>query len=252
VVEITRAHLDQLIDIESRVHYGIPPPPGVAPFVAVRRPSRVLLSAPHGARTFRHCETETWHEEDEYTASMALLLSELCGTSVVATIWRTDDCDPNYQYPCPYKDALAALVRGQQVRWVIDLHGASRRNLKRACRVDLGSRKDLCSLPQGQLDRFEHLLEKHLGADTVSHNRFHASAPRRTITAYSHEELGIHAVQVEMVPSVRVPRRRLANSTYEREGPWIPRPARVMSMMQALADFIEGLQVADVEPAHHT
>ena len=213
MVEITHTHLEQLIDIESQVHYGISPPPGQPPFVAVQRPSRILLSAPHGARTFRNCETEAWHEEDEYTAGMVLLLSELCGTSVVATIWRTDDCDPNYHAPCPYKSALADLVRRQGIHWVIDLHGASPRTLRLPYQVDLGSRKQLHSLPLRQRQRLTELLEKRLGVGSVSHNKFPASHPDRTVTAYSHEKLGIHAVQVEMAPSVRVPWRRIDSSS---------------------------------------
>ena len=96
MVDITPVHLNQLITIESHIHYGEPPPPGILPFVAIDRESPILLSAPHGARTHRNSSDDEWHEEDEYTAGMALLLSELCETSVVGTIWRTDDSDPNY------------------------------------------------------------------------------------------------------------------------------------------------------------
>ena len=119
MVTITAQHLAQFVDLESHVHYGQPPPPGREPFVVVRRPSPVLISAPHGAITHRNNERQEWHDEDDYTAGMALLLSELCGTSVLATIWRTDDSDPNYHAvrQSPYKQALAQLVNEMGIRW---------------------------------------------------------------------------------------------------------------------------------------
>ena len=49
MVTITIDHISQLIALEAHVHYAEPPPPGRDPFVAVRRSSPVLLSAPHGA-----------------------------------------------------------------------------------------------------------------------------------------------------------------------------------------------------------
>ncbi len=45
----------------------------------------------------------------------------------------------------------------------------------------------------------------------------------------------------EMAPSVRVPWRRIDSSAYAREGHWRPHHGRVISMMQALANFIEDL-----------
>jgi len=87
--------IEQLIKIEAGIHYFEFPLPGQSPFTVVQRESPIILSAPHGAMTFRDTHKEIWHEEDEYTAGMALLLSEICNTSVIATTWRTEDSDPN-------------------------------------------------------------------------------------------------------------------------------------------------------------
>jgi hypothetical protein len=75
--------IEKLIQIEAGIHYFESPEPGQMPFVVIERESPVILSAPHGAMTFRNNHTESWHEEDEYTAGMALLLSEICNTSVM-------------------------------------------------------------------------------------------------------------------------------------------------------------------------
>lgn len=87
--------IEKLIQLESNIHYTEPPPPERQPFVSISRKSPIILSAPHGAITFRKNNSEIWHQEDEYTASIALLVSEVCQTSVIATSWRTCDSDPN-------------------------------------------------------------------------------------------------------------------------------------------------------------
>jgi hypothetical protein len=71
----------------------------------------------------------------------------------------------------------------------------------------------------------------------VSHNVFPARVNRRTITAYSHGVLGVHAVQVEMKSAVRVPERRVDTAAFAECGPFAARPEDVIGMLQALADF---------------
>jgi hypothetical protein len=241
MLTIDRDHIVKLVAIEAHVHYGQPPPPGVPDsFLVVRRHSPVLLSAPHGARTYRDDGREIWHDEDEYTAGMALLLSELCGTSALATIYRTDDSDPNYHRVArsAYKQALQHLVRANGIRWVIDLHAAGETRLAAHQLVDLGTRREKQSLPLAQVERLTRLLESRLGAGTVSHNVYPARRPDRTITAFSHGTLGLHAVQVESKTSVRVPLRRTDASTYVTEGPFAAEPERVIAFLQALVAFV--------------
>jgi len=108
---LTDHAIEQLIKIEAEVHYSELPPPECNPFIVIDRKSQIILSAPHGAITFRNDGKEVWHDEDEYTAGIALLLSKICGNSVIATIWRTVDSDPN-QSPkerSDYKQALEGL-----------------------------------------------------------------------------------------------------------------------------------------------
>jgi len=242
MVVITPDHLKQLIAIEALVHYAIPPPSGQAPFIAIQRDSSVLLSAPHGARTFRNTADETWHEEDEYTAGLALLLSDLCGTSVIATVWRSDDSDPNYHREAhsSFKQSLREMMQSMGVRWVIDLHGAKWNTSKMETNqwIDLGTRRELISLPTKYLQQFEKLLEDKLGKGVVHHNGYPAREESRTITAFVHGELLQQAVQVEMKPIIRVPLRRTDASRYTSDGPYTAPVENVIGLMQALVDFI--------------
>jgi hypothetical protein len=186
---------------------------------------------------------EDWHEEDEYTAGLALLLSELCGTSAIATIWRADYEDPNWHYASTsrYKREIQRLVEVNGIRWVIDLHGMGETRLAPPLLIDLGTRRKKQSLPQRQIDELTRLLETHLGVGTVSYNVYAASRKNRTITAYSQDTLSIRAVQVEMKPSVRVPFRRTDASSFAADGPFSASLEKVTGLMQALADFVEYL-----------
>ncbi len=240
MVAVRRAHLLDLVRIESQVHYAVPPPENTAPFVIVRRPSPVLLSAPHGAITYRGNAQEEWHQEDDYTAGMALLLGKLCGTSVMATVWRTVDSDPNYHREprSPYKRALRELVAELGVRWAVDLHASADASLPARVLVDLGTRQELGSLPCAQLERLKDRLEAALGPGTVSQDRFPARREGRTITAFCHGVLGLHAVQVEMKSAVRAVVRRRDATAYAEWGPYRADPADVLGMMGALAAFV--------------
>jgi len=246
--EHLQGKLDTLIEIESHVHYGEPPPPCRDPFVIVKRDSPVLLSAPHGARTFRNEENERWHEEDEYTAGMALLLGQLCNTSVIATVWRTDDCDPNTHYEecCAYKGAMRKLVREKNIRYVIDLHGAASHH---PWLVDLGTRYDKDdkddkrpSLDCSHRKRLKKCIVDRLGEGALSKGNVNGAKDKGRVTAFAQEGLDLQAVQIEMNSRVRIPFRRTDASRFAIDGPFSAEPSKVVGMMQALVEFISYLK----------
>jgi hypothetical protein len=241
---LTASSIERLISIEAHVHYGESPPPDVHPFIEITRNSSVLISAPHGSRAFRNRQGDIWHEEDEYTAGMALLLSERCGTSVIANIWRSDLCDPNWHEvnQCLYKQKMSQMVQQQGIRWVLDLHGAAENSeqLGRS-RVDLGTREERHSIPIAQRDKLRELIVARFGQESVSLNGFPASF-RGTVSSFCQEQLRIQAVQIEMKPSVRVPLRRTDASSYAELGPFSAPAKNVIAMLSALEKFIAYLE----------
>jgi hypothetical protein len=247
---IDPTHIQYLIEIESHVHYGELPPPGMSPFVSVSHDSPVILSAPHGARTFRNNNLEIWHEEDEYTAGIAILLAQLCQTSVIATIWRTEESDPNEygEDRSTYKRELRRLVDATHAGWIIDLHGASAdsANLADEQGIDLGVGKDNDYLPTDAYKTFRAFLEKNIGKGIAERNGkpgFKAQDPNR-IAAFGCKTLGLNSVQVEMKPNVRVPMRRIDSSMYQksssRYGGFYSAPQdKIIGMLESLVEFIE-------------
>jgi len=238
--------IQQLISTEAHVHYAEPPPPAVQPFVVVTRNSPILISAPHGSRTFRNSQDEAWHEEDEYTAAMALLLGERCGVSVIANVWRSDACDPNYQVEdqCAYKRQIRTIAEKQGVRWLIDLHGAAKdtERMQANQMVDLGTLKEAdSSLEMTHRNKLRDLLTSHLKSE-VSIGAFPGSR-NNTVTRFCREGLkNVAAVQIEMKPQVRIPFRRVDASSYAKLGPYSAPPDKVIAMFAALADFINYLK----------
>jgi hypothetical protein len=245
--------VERLAQIEAQVHYNQPPPMGVEPFILIEQYSPILISAPHGCLTFRNRGDNLWHEEDEYTAGMALLLSELCNTSVMATVWRTDDSDPNdtFEDRSAYKQALKGAANKGGIKLIIDLHGVSKDSPRMAPGqlVDLGTGKDKPSLSNEHLKILKECIEHNLGKGvTDRHDRvgFPAAVRGRSITAYAHQVLGLTAVQIEMKPEVRVVQRRVTSSAYRKAvsqggGPYQAPAHRVLAMMQSLVDFIESV-----------
>lgn len=248
MVRITEGDVRRLIQIESTVHYKTPPPPSHPTFTTIRRPSKVLISAPHGAVTLRRNTTRQWHEEEDFTAGMALLLAKRTGASAIANVWQTEDSDPNYDFEAnsPYKQMIRTMVAEEKIRWLIDLHGAKQDSdcMEEGQLVDLGTRRGKRSLNGANLEYLKRAIGVRIGGNNRVHeNGFPALETERfmSVTAFCHHVLGIEAVQVEMHPKVRIPVTRQQMTQPLPHGHARVRVDRVMGMLQALADFIDYL-----------
>ncbi|MBT7074378.1 MAG: hypothetical protein HN922_05670 [Anaerolineae bacterium] len=244
---ITETHINRLIEFEASVQYDKSPPIGEKPFIVIDGKFPILISAPHGARTFRDNDKEVWHEEDEYTAGMAMLLKETCNTSAIATIFKNEDYDPNYvsDNDVPYKQELRETIKTNKIKYVIDLHGAGKysKSLANTQLVDLGLGSDNDYLPKTHMDKLVDLIEFQLGDGATSRNgkRGFPAAKSGTV-AYFCNKLGVEVVQIEMRPQLRVAHRFQTASLYKNDGKYDADPNCITHMLQALVDFIEYLK----------
>ena len=255
-MKITAQHYHRLIDLESGVQYQEPPVGGGHPFVAKSGEGKVALSAPHGAKTYRNNRKQIWHEEDEYTAGLALLLNEAVNVPVVAMMRQSLDYDPNYMAKCAYKDELGRLIQQSGIQFVIDLHGAAlfSDNLEPQQTIDLGLRNAEeagYSMDVKHVEFLENLLQASEGSYdpncfVVKRNGFPAAGDG-TVTTYVSRQIikdndkHVQAIQIEMKPQVRVARRFPTASLYPSCGPYEAHPQCIMHMIQSLADFVEYL-----------
>jgi hypothetical protein len=215
-----------------------------------------MLSAPHGAITYRDAEEEVWHEEDECTAGMALLLNELVQIAVIAMVRKSSGYDPNFTPECSYKDELRRLVQEGGIQYVIDLHGAAlfSPKLDPEQTIDLGLRnRDPAkySMNENHVRTLENLLQATDGnydpnCFLVKRNKLPAKRDG-TVTAFASklnvagQDKSVQAIQIEMKPQVRVARRLQTASLYQGCGLYEAHPQCIMHMLQALANFTDYL-----------
>ena len=259
MIQLPASVIDDLIRIESGIHYAELPPDGVEPYIFEDRNAPVLISAPHGAVTYRNNSKEIWHEEDEYTAGMALLLGQICKVPVIATHYKNASYDPNHNVDenIGYKQILKCLIETYGVRFVIDLHGAAlmSRTLEPQQTIDLGLRQrndsDKPSMDGTHIQELERLLENtDLVCDSecfvTRRNKFPGAGKGTVITfatslTMAGTQRPVQAVQIEMKPQVRVAHRFTSASLFASCGPYDANPACVLHMIQSLAEFIEYL-----------
>ncbi len=158
----------------------------------------VLISAPHGAKHYRASQS-CWKAEDAYTSSLAIKLGQLTGAHVIYVKNKTAE-DPNNDLASRYKDFLAQVVKENGIRFLIDLHGASR---NRPFKIDVGTISndpDKSSCPT-----FKPIIEQAFRGfdEEIFNKRFPAGGPG-TITYFARNSLGIEAAQFEINALYRV------------------------------------------------
>jgi hypothetical protein len=259
MIAITPEHINRLIALESEVNYFQPPLTDVEPFKVIEKEAPVIISAPHGARTFRNSNDQVWHEEDEYTAGIALLLGELCDVSVLVTNCQNNGYDPNYatDINVPYKKTLGDMIQRHHVRFVLDLHGAALYSptLDPKQTIDLGLRQNgrqkTPSMKISHVNKLESLLADTVKCDpscfVVGRNKFPGAGTGTIISFSSNQHVfgskkKVQAIQIEMKPQVRIANRFPTATLYKSCGPYQAQYENVSHMIQSLAHFIEYLK----------
>lgn len=168
----------------------------------------LLISAPHSVNQYRDNMIKG---ADMYTGALALLLQKLTGCYCIFSTASSEE-DPNYVLGGNYKNLLENVVKYHDIQYVIDLHGASE---SRDFDIDLGTLKGE-SIDEGTVSDFLYIFEKNNMTNVKVDDTFPALNPT-TITSYSHKELGVQSVQMEIHRSYRLPEnenkvKRLVNS----------------------------------------
>lgn len=156
----------------------------------------VLVSAPHAINHYREHAVKP---ADMYTGSLALLLQKLTNCYCIYSNSFSQE-DPNYILGGEYKAALQALVKEHQIKFVIDLHGASK---DREFDIDLGTLHG-ASIQDKHLTNIIRIFNNN-GITKVEHNHTFSASHPGTITSYSAKELLVQSVQIEINRNYRNP-----------------------------------------------
>lgn len=157
----------------------------------------VLVSASHAVR---HVRQKKIKMSDEFTGSIAYLISKLTGCHGIATT-KLYGGDPNVDNPCIYKDKIAEICKREKVKFILDIHGAAR---EREFDVDFGTNQGKNLLHQTTV--LEMLVRNFqaFGLTQISTDYFAASGSN-TIANYAARELQIPSLQLEINKQFRVP-----------------------------------------------
>ena len=255
MVEIIPEHIERLIALEAQVNYGKQPPDGEESFTVIDRASPILISAPHGSRTFRNNSNEIWHEEDEYTAGIVQLLGDICEVSIIATVFQNNQYDPNNVRDdnVAYKQTIRSLIEDSGVNFVLDIHGAALNSptLASSQTIDIGYRNDSNqerSMNEDhilKLEQFINATENKCNPDcfVVGRNKFPGRG-RGTITTFVFCCFGldtnqnVQSVQIELKPQIRVAQRFPTATLYKSCGEFRADPDCVMHLLHSLTNFI--------------
>lgn len=223
--------LERLVELEGDVRYREPPGDDASQFGFVSGTTPVLLSAPHGAV---HERRGTVKEEEEFTAGLACLVSEMMDAHALY-LRRRSSGDPNWYRNDPYKRRLQEIVEGHRIRFVIDIHGSSP---TRPFGIALGTRQR-ASCPK-QRDEILHTLAAcGFRVDAAFPDRLDVDEAftgrgvdgQETITGFVSSRLELPAAQFELHPLLRVVERR-EEATLPR--PFHGDPERIERVVKAL------------------
>jgi hypothetical protein len=198
----------------------------------VRGQIPILISAPHGARHYRACESR-WKAEDAYTSSLAIVLGRLTGAHVIYLKNKAAE-DPNNDIHSRYKDFLANVVRENGIRFLIDLHGAHR---DQPFKIDVGTldnRTGKSSCPTFRPVIAEAFRDYDGG---LFNKQFRATNPG-TITYFAKHDLGIEAAQFEINALCRILESRSDPSLRANEQDVLDLVGRLQKMIAAINEKI--------------
>jgi len=225
---------------ETQVRYQDVPPAGQPPFRYLPGIRPVLISAPHGARHWRH---GGWKGEDEYTAALAHVLSKETGAHALYTVRRIRP-DPNFEDDTEYKQTLSKLLVEHDIELVLDLHGARR---GRHFGIELGTMSGL-TCPDYEATIIRHLewqgfvRDHRRSLDRLWVNQlFKGGARQRTVTRFVWEQFGVNAAQIEINAHLRVVRRKPDAMLYGDEPDFSADPVRLRRTIRALVRIIRAV-----------
>jgi hypothetical protein len=236
--------LRRLVELEGDVRYQELAAEDEPEFVVERGEIPFLLSAPHGAV---HCRNGEIKYEDEFTAAMARMAARLTGAHVIYAR-RRSLTDPNWYPDVPYKARIMQLIEDENIRFVLDFHGAS---AKRTFGIGIGtlhgrSCPGAMSLILSTLAEYGFSESGQTRLERLDVDQTFAavgSPEQETVTRFVWEQLQIPVVQLEFNASLRTVHEKEDSSYLIRRlgEPFIGQPAHITRTMKGVVSLIGAL-----------
>ena len=181
-------------------------------------------------------------EEDEFTAGFARMVTELTGAHVIY-LRRKSETDPNWYSDIPYKTKLERIIKENDVRFVLDIHGACQ---DRKFGIALGT-KCSESCPQ-QRKMIIEILNAH-GFQENTEDRYSildidqtftgtGIQNQQTIVDFVHS-IQVPAAQFELNAFIRIPARRPDATANDKT--FTGNPLRIKQTIAAFLSLVQAL-----------
>lgn len=187
--------------------------------VFIRGETPILVSAPHASV---HKRMGKLKRQEFYTGAISVILHSLTGCHVLYTN-RVMKSDPNYYDDTPYKAKLGEVVKSNDIKFLVDLHGTGPER-DHDIYPGLGVDKEFLLGNHDSLFELEACAELNrisLGALDVF-----PAAKQMTVTKYAARALGVPAIQLEINRRLREPEKN---------------PEDFTKLIMFLKDFIDKL-----------
>ncbi len=212
---------------------------GDKPFLIEEGKGCIMLSAPHAVNQLRNGNIKA---ADRYTGAIALYLHELTGCHLIYSA-RYFGGDPNYDpvEQNEYQRALKAYIESNDIRFLIDLHGAAE---SREYAIEIGTAPKTNERGEivGDIDPSLHqykfiaeLIKNHFEARFtklwedkcyVWKNRIFNAGSQNTVTKYITENTNAAGVQLEI------------NRVYRK----LDEPERIATLVVGIKELIDELE----------
>ncbi|GJM15669.1 MAG: hypothetical protein DHS20C13_09960 [Thermodesulfobacteriota bacterium] len=187
--------------------------------VYIRGDLPILVSAPHASV---HERMGKLKRQEFYTGALSVLMHALTGCHTLYTN-RLMKSDPNYNDDSPYKAKLTEIVKTNEIKFLIDLHGTGSER-EHDIYPGVGISKEFLLSNDNFMDGLES--EAALNDISVGGLDIFPAAKQMTVTKYAARELGVPSIQLEINRRLRQPEKT---------------PQEFIKLVKFLRDFIEKL-----------
>ena len=158
----------------------------------------IIVTAPHSSV---HKRMGKLKRQEFYTAAISMMMYSLTGCHSLYTN-RLMESDPNYYDESPFKTRLSEIVKNNDIKCLIDLHGTGP---ERESHIypGVGVNKEFLAGNDNyleELDKASTLNEITIGGLDVF-----PAAKQMTVTKFAAKKLGIPAIQLEINRQLREP-----------------------------------------------
>ncbi len=179
----------------------------------------LIVTAPHASV---HKRMGKLKRQEFYTGALSTMLHSLTGCHALYTN-RLMEVDPNFYDDSPFKTRLSEIVKTNDIKCLIDLHGTGSEK-EYGIYPGVGVNKEFLLEHNNFLDELERAVA--LNEISIGGLDVFPAAKQMTVIKYAASELGVPAIQLEINRRLREPQKR---------------PDDFMKLVKFLRVFIENL-----------